>query len=394
MTNTINMNLAQIQALAAEASATGPDMNVAVEGGGGKKLWASGRYLGIVLGVVELGMQPQMFGTATAAPRPEVQLTLGIWGAPLENGVPVPLHDVTTGAPYVFYPRELDISQNPKANAHKAFIAMNWQKDANVKHFAQFIGKLFIFDIQRKKNKQGTSEYMQVNWANTAAPIDVMTSQMMTPPAPCDINALEYKYFFWNKPTPQSWASLFVEGEWEAKEGKPARSKNITQEKILGALNFEGSPLHLMLEQQGIAYTRPAPQAQAAAVAPAAPAVPAPGPVPGVPGAAPLAPASVPAVAPAPTSAPVAPATPAAPVAVAPVAPVTPAAPVAAEVAAPLAPAPVAAPAAPAGPAVSAPPAIQSPSDPAIAQAMKIQQLIAAGVDPTVAAGLVAAGKV
>ncbi|QDH84551.1 putative Fe-S oxidoreductase [Achromobacter phage vB_AxyP_19-32_Axy21] len=379
------MNLAQIQALAAEASATGPDMNVAVEGGGGKKLWASGRYLGVVLGAIELGMQPQTFGTAVAAPRPEVQLILGVWGAPLENGVPTPLHDVATGAPYVFFPRELDISQNPKANAHKAFLAMNWQKDPNVKHFAQFIGKLFIFDIQKKTSKGSGKEYMQVNWANTSAPIDVMSSQMMTPPAPCDINTLEYKYFFWNKPTPDSWAALFVEGEWEAKDGKPARSKNITQNKILSALNFEGSPLHMMLEQQGIAYTRPAPEAQAAA--PAAPAIPAPGPV--APAAVPQAPAPVaaPAVAPvAPVVAPVA-----APVAAAPVAPVAPV------VAAPLAQATPAAPsavAAPTGPAVSAPPATQSPSDPAVVQAMKIQQLIAAGVDPTVAAGLVAAGKV
>ena len=49
--------------------------------------------------------------------------------------------------------------------------------------------------------------------------------------------------FLWDRPTKEDWDSLFVEGKWDNGD-----SKNYVQEKILEATDFEGSPLHQLLE--------------------------------------------------------------------------------------------------------------------------------------------------
>lgn len=71
------------------------------------------------------------------------------------------------------------------------------------------------------------------------------------------------KAFLWDKPSIGQWDSIFVEGVWEAREAKPAEgdkpaqaarpaiSKNKDQEKIMSALNFEGSPIAQLLAKAG-----------------------------------------------------------------------------------------------------------------------------------------------
>ena len=43
---------------------------------------------------------------------------------------------------------------------------------------------------------------------------------------------------------------LYVEGEYEARDGKPARSKNIIQERIMGSVKFSTSRLARILNGQ------------------------------------------------------------------------------------------------------------------------------------------------
>lgn len=49
--------------------------------------------------------------------------------------------------------------------------------------------------------------------------------------------------FLWNFPDNDQWESIFIDGEWEAKDGKPAQSKNKHQIKIKDAVNWIGSPM-------------------------------------------------------------------------------------------------------------------------------------------------------
>jgi hypothetical protein len=57
------------------------------------------------------------------------------------------------------------------------------------------------------------------------------------------------KLFLWNNPTKECWESLFIDGTRE-KDGVQI-SKNWMQEILLSALDFNGSPLHQMLEGAG-----------------------------------------------------------------------------------------------------------------------------------------------
>lgn len=60
----------------------------------------------------------------------------------------------------------------------------------------------------------------------------------------------DLKLFLWDNPQPKFWESLFIEGTYTRKVGDKEEevSKNFIQEKILGAKNFEGSPLQGMLQ--------------------------------------------------------------------------------------------------------------------------------------------------
>ena len=81
------------------------------------------------------------------------------------------------------------------------------------------------------------------------------------PEAPDDL----YQLFLWNKPTLAGWNSLKIEGTSD--DGK---SKNYLQDRILAAVDFQGSPLEQLL--RGAGATLPSPEQ----LAPAAPAAPAP----------------------------------------------------------------------------------------------------------------------
>jgi hypothetical protein len=61
----------------------------------------------------------------------------------------------------------------------------------------------------------------------------------------------------------EQWGSLYIEGEYrERKDDKtgvvtPAKCKNTLQNKIKGAVNFIGSPIHTLLVAGGVALDLP-----------------------------------------------------------------------------------------------------------------------------------------
>jgi len=69
----------------------------------------------------------------------------------------------------------------------------------------------------------------------------------------------ELKLFLWDNPDKDQWASIYIAGQYPAytddtgKEVRPARSKNVIQEKIMSALNWQGSPMQLLLEEGDLA---------------------------------------------------------------------------------------------------------------------------------------------
>lgn len=256
--------LEQLKAKANAVAATAEDMNESVSGGGGGRLIPAGQYVGRIVEYVDLGLQPQEYQGKPKDPAPEIRLGICLfYSNPDKPGEP---------DPYVIRPRELAISRNEKATAFKAFAAMNYKRDPNIKHFAQFIGEPFLFHIDVKTAKESKRQYNAVVWDKTAPAIHPVTKQPYdVPQAPDEL----YRIFLWDNPTKEDWDSLYIEGERD-----DGTSKNFVQEKILAALDYQGSPLQLLLEGAGglaaPAQAAQAPQAAAPVVPPAAPAAVAP----------------------------------------------------------------------------------------------------------------------
>lgn len=285
--------LAAIQALAAQAAATGPDMNEAVKGGSGSRLLPVGYAMARLVEYIELGKHPQEYGGKAKEPALEVQIGFALWGEGYQND---------DGTPYIIRPYQFAVSRNEKAKAYKLFKLMNWT--GTKVNFAQMIGEAILVKIVHEaKSKTDATLVSRIDFEGFLPPLDPMTKQPYAVPA---VQESDLRLFLWDYPMKESWDELYVEGKWD--DGK---SKNRVQETILSALDFAGSPLQQLLMGSGVTALPTAP-----AAAPVAPSLPA-----GVGYAPAFTPPAPPAAAPVAPAAPVvAPALPLAPAAVAPVA--------------------------------------------------------------------------
>lgn len=320
MSNVLN-TLKSVVATAVE-SAVMTDMSVQSAGGQGGKLYPEGYAFGRLVAYVELGDIVQEFNGEAKAPAPHMFLGFAIWGAGYQN---------EDGSPGYITTYDLSLSNNGKAKAFKLFKKLNWKGGATT--FAQMLGDGFLVKIVHHTAKApGSKPRSIIDIEGFLPPIDVVSQAPYTiPDAPDSM----YKLFLWDTPTPETWATLFIDGKRD-----DGTSKNWLQEKVMEATNFIGSPLDIMLG--GVAVP-----SLVAGVAPTAPVT--------APAVSPAASVVVPQVAvPAATAAPVAPVV--QPVAVVVNVPNTPV--VAAPVVAPTAPVVAAPPvvvAAPAVPVVAAP---------------------------------------
>ena len=273
----MSAKLAALQALAEQAVAeSGIDLNEAVKGGGGGRLLPEGYAFGRLVEYIEFGNQPQEFQGQTKDPALEFTLGFALTGEGYQN---------EDGSAYVVRTYNTALSRNEKARAFKLFKALNWKGTA--KGFAQLLGETFLVKIKQvQKSKTDPKIVSRIDLDGFLPPLDPVTRQ----PYPiADVPDEMYRLFLWSHPTKEAWDSLYIEGEYEGK------SKNRIQEKILAALDFQGSPLQQLLMASGVtALPTAAPATPVAAPVAAAPAAVAPTPAPAA-VAAPVAPAAVPA---------------------------------------------------------------------------------------------------
>lgn len=266
--------LAEYQALAEqEALESGFDMNEAQKGGGGGRLLPKGWAFAQLVEYIELGHQPQEFNGKAKDPALEFTLGFALSGHAPNPDKPGEMLSYSNddGTPYVLRPYSMAMSRNEKARAFLLFKAMNWKGTA--KNFAQLLGQKFLVEIVHEpKSKADQKLVSRINLKNIMPPLVTVGPQAGQPYPIADAPDEMYRMFLFERPTKAAWDSLYIEGQYEAKDGKPAQSKNRIQETILGALNFQGSPLQLLLAGLGIAT--PAPQtAQAAPAGVVAPQV-------------------------------------------------------------------------------------------------------------------------
>lgn len=256
--------LAAIQAQAALAAQTGPNMTEAVKGGGGGRLLPEGYAFGRLVEYVEFGNQPQEFEGKAKDPALEFQLGFALTGEGYSN---------EDGTPYILRPFSMAMSRNDKAKAFLLFKALNWKGTAT--HFAQLLGEAFLVKIATYKPKDTTKKpSSNIDLKGFLPPLDPVTK---TPYPIAAARDEDFKIFLWDHPSIEGWDALFIEGAFD--DGK---SKNFVQAKVLSALDFSGSALEQLLVTSGKSFSRPvtapqaaAPAAPAAAVAPTQPASPA-----------------------------------------------------------------------------------------------------------------------
>lgn len=224
------------------------DMTETSTGGGG--LMPAGYAMGRVVTYLEMGMHPQEYNGKVKDPACEVKMGFKLFGGPdnCYEGRFISTFDIA-------------LYNNEKSGAKKLFDRLNWAQD--MKHFAQSLGRAYLIPITVSENKTTKKQSNRVDIANILPPIDPVSKQNYPIP---EVALEDLRYFFFDKPTNETWAGLFVEGVYD--DGK---SKNKVQEKILTALNFPGSALEQMLSGVVLPDTAGVP----AATAPVTPEVPA-----------------------------------------------------------------------------------------------------------------------
>lgn len=257
MSEVQTLNLAAALALANEASETASvDMSEVSKGGGGeRRVLPEGFAFARLVEYVEFGEHIAEFEGKPKPPAMKFRMGFAVWGdtAAMVDGAPNPVkpedrpddlfHYIHEGVqkPTVLRTFDMYLGNNEKARTKLAFDKMNYDKKA-IKSFGQMLGQAFLLPVTRKKITKGANAGKfrnDINWANIMAPRDPVTQMPYpVPEMPMDL----LRYFFFDKPTPETWASLAIEGENDKGE-----SKDFIRNDIKKAVNFEGSALHIML---------------------------------------------------------------------------------------------------------------------------------------------------
>lgn len=231
------MTIQEILALANEVASQAPDMTVAVKGGSGGRLLPAGYAYCRLVEYIEFGKQPQEFNGQKKDPALEFQLGFALYNTADR------VYQNDDGSPYIIRPWSMALSQNEKARAFLLFKLLNWKNTFT--HFGQMLTQGFLAKIvHEKKSKTDEKIVSRLDLTGFLPPIDTVSGSPHPIP---EARAEDIRAFFWDRPTKAGWDALFIEGQYEAKDGKPAQSKNVLQETMMAATDFQGSPLQQLL---------------------------------------------------------------------------------------------------------------------------------------------------
>lgn len=143
-----------------------------------------------------------------------------------------------------------NLSLSEKAWFFKTFSAMNWEGKA--KHMVQLLGNEYVAEIEHVVKGEGTNArtYANIKRGSVRKPFvpDPETGEDRRVSVDAALGSI--KAFVVDFATPEMWDSIFIEGEYPEKKDeagkvtKPAKSKNVIQQKIMSALNFKGMPIY------------------------------------------------------------------------------------------------------------------------------------------------------
>lgn len=165
----------------------------------------------------------------------KVHLMFEVFGKnyPLENGQPM---RITIKENY---------SLHEKSNFKKLFMMMR-NGDESIKHMSQMLGQAFIGEI--KKYKIGDNEYPTLKGEQgykiqQAVVEDPETGEIKRVNVPEHVGPI--RRFIWQLPSKKDWDSLYIDGTYN-----DGNSKNVYQNTIMSALNFQNSNVHMVVSQK------------------------------------------------------------------------------------------------------------------------------------------------
>lgn len=221
------------------------DMNEAQASGGSYELPDAGPTRLRFFRYIELGIHEETI-KGVAKKKELVMLGFELSG---------PKHPVKEdGTPHVINIK-LALSQNEKAHFYKMFLRMNYDKAA--KHMAQLLGKPYtgtvVHNVVGTEPDTKTYANLRDNDGYTIKPAFRLDEDDQEVPVKVEPLRSPIECFLWNpaKGLKEMWDSIFIDGMWEAREGKEATSKNYYQNLIRKAKNFDGSPIAALLGEGG-----------------------------------------------------------------------------------------------------------------------------------------------
>lgn len=245
-----------IKAAIAEAAAKGPNMTEAQTGGGGYTPPEAGVCLATLVGYIEIGNHTTTSKKYGEKSNDKVQLIFELAGgknAPREDdkGNKYP-HRVTVTE---------NLSLNEKANFYKLFKKLNYNNEAT--HCSQLLGKHWLVTVVHTHVGEGNDKKTYANLRNDDGwtfrpPVriegDELAGTAKEIPIAAPERLSELRLFLWDFASKPMWESIYIEGQYDAvidektgKEIRPAKSKNVLQEKIMSANNWIGSPMQELL---------------------------------------------------------------------------------------------------------------------------------------------------
>ena len=211
---------------------------------------------------IELGMHPQTYNGEAKPAADEVRLTFELMGPEDLKKYEVVNEDGSKTQVEKFETISVSLTKkfNEKAGYTKLFQTMRKAHGDVHKHMAAMLGLPFVIEVVHNKSKDGKRTYANIK--------DSTRGWLIMPPFKIDAVAGtsspyavpdlmgDKKVFIWDlaADNPGMFSSLFIAGTRERTvkdeagiEKKVQESKNWLQEKICGATNFVGSPLHSLL---------------------------------------------------------------------------------------------------------------------------------------------------
>ena len=255
------MNQFDFTSIADEVAAVQADANVAKAGGGNYTPPPKGLARLRFIGYIELGKHVKKVQGKPDKNEDQAWLIFELGGKGyepkvLDDGTKIPFR-ITV---------KLNKSLNEKATYYKLFKRMNYEQKAT--HFIQLLGQGYLgnvghFEIPPKE--AGGQPTIIANFRDDAGNLTIRPPRVETMDADGDVvvkpvpvpEAIgEQRCFVWDaKPEwfDKMWPSIYIpDGDDEpAEEGKEKRSRNVYQNTIKAALNFEGSPIHQYLQSKG-----------------------------------------------------------------------------------------------------------------------------------------------